>query len=155
MRNCLFRNRRKLFAAAAAVYLLFAVALLYTYIPDEITVSGSTENLKLDIPATLQPIKESGDMEASSAVKASGTRQTYQCRLLGLIPLKQVEVVQAEEQSLYAVGMPVGIYMKMNHVLVVGTKELTSLEGIHSEPGKNIVQPGDYILSINDTEVTS
>lgn len=45
--------------------------------------------------------------------------------------------------------------MKMNHVLVVGTKELTSLEGIHSEPGKNIVQPGDYILSINDTEVTS
>lgn len=155
MRNCLFRNRRKLFAAAAAVYLLFAVALLYTYIPDEITVSGSTENLKLDIPATLQPIKESGDMEASSAVKASGTRQTYQCRLLGLIPLKQVEVVQAEEQSLYAVGMPVGIYMKMNHVLVVGTKELTSLEGIHSEPGKNIVQLGDYILSINDTEVTS
>ena len=45
-------------------------------------------------------------------------------------------MVQAEEQSLYAVGMPVGIYMKMNHVLVVGTKELTSLEGIHSEPGK-------------------
>ena len=65
------QKSKKLFAAAAAVYLLFAVALLYTYIPDEITVSGSTENLKLDIPPRCSPIKESGDMEASSAVKAS------------------------------------------------------------------------------------
>ena len=155
MRNRLVRNRRKLFAAAATAYLFFAAGLLYAYIPDEITVTGSGEETELDIPATLKPVKGSGNMEVSSEVQASGARQTYQCRLLGLIPLKKVEVVQAEEQSLYAVGMPVGIYMKMNHVLVVGTKELSNLEGIRSEPGKNIVQPGDYILSINDTEITS
>lgn len=153
VRKKIEEHRKKWFLGIAAAYLLFAVVLLYSYIPDDMIVSGK-ETLDLGIPVTLQPVAGKNEMETSSMVSAGGTQQTYECRLFGIIPLKKVHVVQMQQQSLYAVGKPVGIYMKMKHILIVGTKELTNVEGMKEEPGKNIVQPGDYILAIDGKEIT-
>ena len=154
--EALTEHRKQWFLAGIVFYLFFAAWLLYTYIPDEMIVSGNG-SIQLDAPVTLQPVSGAAaktDVEASSLVSAGSTRQTYQCRLFGILPLKKVNVIQTQEQTLYAVGKPVGIYMKMKHILVVGTKELTNAEGMKEEPGKNIVKPGDYILAINGVEVT-
>lgn len=146
-------HKQKLIPGIFVIYLFFAMGLLYTYIPDEMTVTGKGD-VQLDVPVTLEPAAEKADMEASSVISAGTTQQVYQCRLFGIIPLKKVNVIQTQEQSLYAVGKPVGIYMKMKHILIVETKELTNTDGMTEEPAKNIVRPGDYILAINGQEIS-
>jgi len=52
-------------------------------------------------------------------------------------------------------GMPVGIYMKTDGVLVLGTDEIECMDGLEYEPAKNLVKEGDYIIGINGAEVKS
>ena len=53
--------------------------------------------------------------------------------------------------SQYAIpcGAPVGIYLKSHGVMVIGTGEITGLDGLPSEPAAGILRSGDYIESIN------
>lgn len=76
-----------------------------------------------------------------------------QCRLLGVIPIKEVEVNQIEEISVIPCGMPVGIYMQTDGILVVGTGVVNGLDGLDYEPALNIVQSGDYIVGVNGMSV--
>ncbi len=51
-------------------------------------------------------------------------------------------------------GVPIGIYVKTEGVLVVGTGEFRSAGGEKVSPAKNIVKSGDYVLKLNGEEVT-
>ena len=55
--------------------------------------------------------------------------------------------------SLIPGGMPIGIYMDMDGILVLDTECLEDVNGTMCEPAKNIVKKGDYILSINNKEI--
>ncbi len=70
-------------------------------------------------------------------------------KLFGAIPFKQIDV--EVEDACYAVpcGMPVGIYLKANGVMVVGTGKVTDENGTETEPAYGILQSGDYIEAIN------
>ena len=70
-------------------------------------------------------------------------------KLFGAIPFKQISV--DVEDTCYAVpcGMPVGIYLKSNGILVVGTGKVTDENGKEAEPAYGILQSGDYIEAIN------
>ena len=116
-------------------------------IPDTVYIRyGQEEGLEdsLDIPLVTYP--ETIDVS---------DRGSYQipCSLLGMLPLKTVQVETVEEQWVYASGTPVGLYMETQGVLIVDTGEITNQSGITQEPAKNIVQPGDYILKVNGKAV--
>ena len=68
---------------------------------------------------------------------------------------KQVSVENVSKTMVILGGMPVGIYMKTDGILVLGTEGIESLEGVECEPAKNIVKPGDYIVEMNGKEVTT
>lgn len=140
-------------AGGIALYIFFAAALLYSYIPDTITVTEGISSVELNVPVKWKRV--SNELATSGSAGNATKSRTYQCRLFGLIPVKNVQVVEADERMVYAVGKPVGVYMKMQHVLVVDTKELTDIYGVAREPGKNIVKPGDYILAVNGQEITA
>ena len=71
--------------------------------------------------------------------------------LLG-IPLKKVEVQISPEKRLIPGGMPLGIAMRTEGVLIVGVSD--AAEGVC--PAKNAgLQAGDVILSINGRKVTT
>ena len=74
------------------------------------------------------------------------------CKLFGIIPIKSIQVSVVEQNWVYPCGDPIGIYMKTNGVLVVGTGSIKGIDGISYEPAYHIVQSGDYILSVNGTE---
>lgn len=117
-------------------------------IPDTVYIRyGQEEGLgdSLDIPLITYP--ETIDVS---------DRGSYQipCSLLGMLPLKNVQVETVEDQWVCVSGNPVGLYMETQGVLIVDTGEITNQSGIALEPAANIVQPGDYILEVNGKTVS-
>ncbi|MCM1193437.1 MAG: SpoIVB peptidase [Butyrivibrio sp.] len=76
-----------------------------------------------------------------------------QVKLFGFLPIKQVDIRVIEDQTLIPVGAPIGIYVKTDGVLVVGTGEFQNENGLKCSPGKNIVKSGDYIRKVNGQEI--
>lgn len=50
-------------------------------------------------------------------------------------------------------GMPVGIYMETDGVLVLGTDKIEGMDGLSYEPAHHLVHTGDYIVSLNGKQV--
>lgn len=69
--------------------------------------------------------------------------------LFGLIRFKEIQVDVVNAQYAIPCGAPVGIYLKSKGVMVIGTGEITGMDGVPAEPAAGIVKSGDYIESIN------
>lgn len=54
---------------------------------------------------------------------------------------------------LIAGGMPIGIYLQTEGVMITGTEEIPNASGSYEEPAKNLVKAGDYIVAVNGKEV--
>lgn len=52
-------------------------------------------------------------------------------------------------------GMPIGIYMRTDGVLVLGTDSVKGADGQSYAPAENLVKEGDYIVGINGEAVDS
>lgn len=74
-------------------------------------------------------------------------------RLFGVLPYKQVDVEVIQDKLLIPSGMPIGIYVKTDGVLVVGIGEFESSGGDNVSPAKYVLQKGDYILKCNGEAV--
>lgn len=55
----------------------------------------------------------------------------------------------------YPCGFPVGIYLETEGVLVIGVETVKGTDGINYEPAHGIVRAGDYIVAINDINVSA
>lgn len=75
-------------------------------------------------------------------------------KLFGFIPFKQVEVEIIENTSLKPVGLPIGIYLKTDGVLVIGVGDYVSANGQTVSPAENILKSGDYILAVDGEPVS-
>lgn len=51
-------------------------------------------------------------------------------------------------------GMPIGIYMETNGVMILGTDEVTGIDGLEYAPAEHLVKKGDYIVGVGDDAVT-
>lgn len=88
------------------------------------------------------------------AIPASGRESfTLHCRLFGTIPLKQIKVQVVEPTDIYVSGSTVGVYMETQGVLIIDSGEITGQDGLCYEPARNLVQPGDYIVAMNQEQV--
>lgn len=50
-------------------------------------------------------------------------------------------------------GMPVGIYMETDGVMVLNTETIEGMDGSFYEPAHNLVKAGDYITAVNDRKI--
>ncbi len=71
-------------------------------------------------------------------------------KLFGLFPLKNIEVDVSDTKYAIPCGLPVGIYMKSDGLMVIGTGEVKTENGETLEPAEGILKSGDYIEAIND-----
>ena len=80
---------------------------------------------------------------------------TYQMnlKLFGVLPYKSVDIEVIQDKMLIPSGIPIGIYVKTNGVLVVGIGEFESDEGKRVSPAKYALQKGDYILKADGEEI--
>ena len=150
-----YRNKRRWIAAAGmTIWLMSAYVWMLDEIPGTVCVSdGQPLNITEGLPVTSQI--RSTDGIAVSAGMMTGGRYEVECKLFGLIPVKEVTVHIVEETEVIPCGIPFGIYIEMEGILVV---ELCDLEqnGISVEsPAEHILKPGDYITAVNGAQVTA
>ncbi|MDF2565515.1 MAG: stage sporulation protein [Massilibacillus sp.] len=75
-------------------------------------------------------------------------------KLFGFIPVKQVEVDVVAPIKVIAGGQSIGVILKSEGVLVVGSSPVVSIDGSVTNPAKKAgIQVGDRILQINDITV--
>ena len=118
-------------------------------VPDEIHVSESSAH-------EVQKLLEHPLLEFEDAITVSGEGSyLLPCRLLGMIPFKDIKVTPTEASSVYVSGSTVGIYMETEGVLIIDTGEILCEGGTAREPAKNIVRPGDYIVAFNEQKVSN
>ena len=172
-----YRIYRSLLCLGLAASFVALTGMLYyqvdSSVPSVINVrAGEEESFRLGIPARGEIISVSDqgtsnipqgavDIDLSKTVTlktslGSGQRSGYQMqvKLFGFLTLKNVNIRVIEDQELIPVGAPVGIYVKTNGVLVVGTGEFQGPDGVTRSPGKYILKSGDYIRKVNGEDVT-
>ena len=114
-------------------------------VPDEIHVSESSAH-------EVQKLLEHPLLEFEDAITVSGEGSyLLPCRLLGMIPFKDIKVTPTEASSVYVSGSTVGIYMETEGVLIIDTGEILCEGGTAREPAKNIVRP----VAFNEQKVSN
>lgn len=72
----------------------------------------------------------------------------------GYIPQEEVSTIDIGEDTVLVGGMPVGIYMETDGVLVLDTQAVEGMDGQEYEPAHNLVKSGDYIVGINQENIS-
>lgn len=137
-----------------SIVFLFAVYTFEQSIPDKIYIkSGEEVSYEFDVPVTMELKEESLAASILKQGMISENSYTVTCRLFGIFPVKDVEVMFVDGDAVYAGGMPIGIYVKTDGVLVIGAGAVVSKNGEKEKPAENIVKAGDYIVSVNGNPV--
>ena len=68
---------------------------------------------------------------------------------------QEVNASTTDKQLVIPGGMPIGIYLETDGVMVLGTDEIQSVDGNICEPAKHLVKAGDYIKKIDDKTVNT
>ena len=130
-------------------------------IPSDINVkSGDRQSLELMVPATAVIYKnkedEPVDVDLSREIvlyaKAEDT-YTMKVNLFGFIPFKESSVSVINDKKLIPTGIPVGIFVETDGVLVIDTGSFKNIQGKKTDPSGKILKPGDYIHKINGEAV--
>ena len=149
------KRRRKLkyyrcFLGTAFVFSCIALMAagyfaIYQKVPSIIRIkSGIEQSLNLGLPLTAEvaAVSEQEDSNiprqaitidlANPVMLKPGTLDAYRMnvKLFGWIPFKQVDIHVIEEQELIPVGLPVGIYVETDGLLVIGVGEFADQNGI-------------------------
>lgn len=165
---------------AAAVSLL-AGWIFHTWekIPASIRIkSGIEQQLNLDVPmlGKIYPehTKEAVPVLEMNAAKAENTEflqvdlsqpvtmlanqaKNYKMdvRLFGVIPFKTVQVQVIPDRMLIPAGIPIGIYIKTDGIMVIGQGAFEGMDNTLKEPAKHLLCAGDYILKADEEEIAS
>jgi len=148
-------------SAAAWMYVRYAV-------PDRLNLIVSEEeifNFSLPPGVTLESESEEVVLSDASNIPAGqvhvqtdkavsmygATEGSFQVgmKLFGVIRMKDIQVDVVDTAYAMPCGVPVGIYLKANGVMVVGTGEIVNEAGNVVEPAYGVLKSGDYIEKVN------
>lgn len=95
------------------------------------------------------------DLREPVTMKAE-KEETYrmELKLFGIIPFKQVGVQVIEDKMLTPVGLPIGIYLKTEGVMVIGIGDFKTPDRTTVSPAAFLLKTGDYIVAVDGEEVT-
>lgn len=153
------------FSVAAAA--LLGGWLFYTWekIPASIRIkAGSEQELSLNVPVMgeiYSPYREKEEVipvNLSRPVTVMANRMqeyTMDVKLFGVIPFKTVNVQVIPDKMLVPAGVPIGIYVKTDGILVIAQGDFEGMDHTRKEPAKHLLQAGDYILKADEQEVVS
>lgn len=149
---------------------------IYTRVPEVIRLRvGQEENLDFRVPVSGEVYQKSiGTPSEEKIVETtavpvssvhidldkpvritSGVANAYEMdlKLLGIIPFKSVNLEVVQDKKLIPAGIPIGIYVKTEGVLVIDTGKFKDMNGDWKKPSEYVLNSGDYIERVNDTPV--
>ena len=119
-------------------------------LPFDVTLLSESEEVVLgnqsDIPS--DEIRLKVDEPFSLYAKNLGSYRLG-LKLFGRFQFKEIQLDVVDTHYAIPCGIPVGIYLKSNGVLVSGTGRIQCQNGEEVEPAYGVLQSGDYIEAIN------
>lgn len=76
-------------------------------------------------------------------------------KLFGKFTLKKINIDVIDSVEVIPSGMPIGIYVNTDGVLVLGTGDVACGDGMNYEPALNILKSGDYIVAIDGKSIST
>ena len=147
--------------AVAAVAVLGSPGVrAFGELPDTLSLTaGSNAVLDISLPGSV--LLDAGDTQATlhagdGALEIQAGDQSGRAnlifRLLGVVPVKTVELEVAEERTLIPGGKSVGIAIETDGLVVVGTSDLGQAASPAERAG---LRAGDVITAVNGVAVAS
>ena len=94
------------------------------------------------------------DMNEPFTLESSTTGSySVNLKLFGLFTFKRISLDVIDTVELIPCGMPIGIYVETDGILVLGNGRITGEDGLNYEPISNKLKSGDYILAVNGLPV--
>ncbi len=160
MRNIITKMIKVFLTVSLAGALVSLYFVCYYAMPSQVRLlTGGTQRMYFKLPASASIETASGTLETNLyrpvTMITGGEETTYQMdvKLLGVIPLKSVEIQVVNQEEICAAGIPVGIFLKTKGVMVVGTGSFGNREGKRCEPSAGLLQEGDYLIYYNGEEI--
>lgn len=169
-----YRWLNRIFWVGMAVTACYAWYYVDTAIPDRVSiVQDQEEQFSFPLPMNTTLSSESrevvlgnesnipaGEITISGGETFSMYSQnqgSYQVglKLFGLIKFKDIQVDVVDTRYAIPCGSPIGIYLKSDGVMVIGTGKLTAMDGTEIEPAYGILKSGDYIEAFNGKPVNT
>jgi len=86
--------------------------------------------------------------------KIIGNENKYEIKFLGVIPLKSLEVQKIKDLEVYPGGIPIGVRVNSEGVLIVGYSDIEVNNNKEESPGKSGgLEIGDVILKVNGIDM--
>lgn len=162
------RYRRFLYILLAAGLIALVTTIYMDYwkkVPSTIKIrAGVEQELDFRVPASGEIYQEEAVESLSKSIHVNFSRgvtlranqidhYTMDLKLFGILPYKSVDIQVIQDTTLIPSGLPIGIYVKTNGVLVVGIGEFENPDGETVSPAQYILQSGDYILDVDGEKV--
>lgn len=118
--------------------------------PFDVTLFSDSEEVLLEngsnIPADQIHLKVD---EPFSMVAGKLGNYRLGIKLFGKIQFREIQVDVVDSNYAIPCGVPIGIYLKADGVMVIGTGRITDKNGEEVEPAYGVLESGDYIEAIN------
>lgn len=132
-------------------------------IPGQLSiVSGESACFSFSVPANANVYRAQSeevcgqlDLSQPFSIKGSDQPVRMEVNLFGVFPFKTVTVNVVDKQQVAAVGIPIGIYVRTQGVMVIDVAEVRDEQKGMVIPGEHIIKSGDYILEVNGEPVAS
>ena len=127
-------------------------------------IKGEKKNLDISFPFSLDNNEEESIVqtiynEGSKSYNLNGLEtgeSQLQLKLLGLIPLRNVNLNVIERPNLVPGGNSIGVRLNTKGVLIVAVTDVIDINGERSSPAKKAgLKVGDSILSINENKIVN
>lgn len=161
------RKDNRLFLFIPVVFILFSISCFYCrYISNslpEFLYIYENDEAKINVNTPVMGTVYYGDEKLYEAVNfndevliKSGNVDEYEIRykLFGIFPIANSKLKVVEPKEVYVGGFQLGIYMKLDGVLVERLETISTLDKGDVLPANVLLTPGDYIVMIDGQKVT-
>ena len=148
---------------------IFEYCHLYNKLPSVLRIkAGETQILDFGLPMTgeIMAVSEGGesniptekvsiDLNEQVPIKMwENKNYKMDIKLFGYLPFKEVDIQVIGKTELIPAGIPIGLYMETDGLVVIGVGDFEGMDGIQYCPSKYVLRSGDYILECNGKPVT-
>lgn len=135
---------------AFIICLMIVVCFFQTFLPD---IYYASQYQDLCFPTSYKNLLTFKDSFSPAVFSEPRSFIAADIELMGVIPVKSVQVTPTDEKSVIVCGTPFGVKMFTDGVMVVGLSEIDTSDGLACPAKSSGIQKGDIIRSIDGTTV--
>ncbi len=143
---------------ALLVIIVSGILYVNNHLPNTIFVnSNQVTKYDFSIPVSLEVSNKKNINLSGKNNIYSGEKGDYegQYKLFGIIALKDAKVKVIDKTYVYPMGLPIGLYLKTQGVMIIEPGSIQNKKGEEVSPAEGKVFAGEYIVKFNDIRISN